>query len=302
MSLVVIIQLTYLRWNHHLLNTISRRPEWLTIKHGAKRYIDAVMVNFPSDRVFLNRPVKSVVNDNSGRLILTCEDGHIKTYDHVILATHAAQALSIISSSATSTESTILSAFHTSPNTVILHSDTTMMPRNSKTWSSWNYLATEHSSQVSLTYNMNKLQHIPSLVYGPVLATLNPLHAVDKSMIQGTFSYTHPLYTPAAMKAQALLPSIQNTRGISYVGAWTKYGFHEDAFTSGISVAVDKLGAKLPFPVVDSTFRRGRIPALGPREFVLRACIQIVQLILGWVEWIAGEWRLSTGRGKHKLA
>ncbi len=31
--------------------------------------------------------------------------------------------------------------------------------------------------------------------------------------------------------------TIQNTRGISFAGAYLKYGFHEDAFTSGLLAA-----------------------------------------------------------------
>lgn len=47
------------------------------------------------------------------------------------------------------------------------------------------------------------------------------------------------------MKAQALMPSIQNIRGISYAGAWLKYGFHEDGFTSGLRAALALQGAHL---------------------------------------------------------
>ncbi|KKY32140.1 putative amine oxidase [Diaporthe ampelina] len=86
--------------------------------------------------------------------------------------------------------------------------------------------------QVSLTYNMNILQHIPRSTFGDVLVTLNPLHEPDPKTVQGRYEYAHPLYNGDSVRAQALLAKIQNRRGISYAGAWTKYGFHEDGFST----------------------------------------------------------------------
>ena len=124
---------------------------------------------------------------------------------------------------------------------------------------------------------MNLLQHIPSL-YGMVLVTLNPLHPPKSA--QGSWTYHHPLYNAAAIRSQKLLPRIQNTRGISYAGAWTKYGFHEDGFSSGLKVAVEHLEAKLPFEFVDSTFSRGRRPVLGWMDHSVRAWIYMMRLII----------------------
>lgn len=127
---------------------------------------------------------------------------------------------------------------------------------------------------------MNLLQHIPSL-YGMVLVTLNPLHPPKSA--QGNWTYHHPLYNAAAIRSQKLLPRIQNTRSISYAGAWTKYGFHEDGFSSGLKVAVEHLGAKLPFEFVDSTFSRGRRPVLGWMDHTVRGCIYMIALIVSLV-------------------
>jgi predicted NAD/FAD-binding protein len=259
----------------------------LTLKGGAKAYVDAVMKGFPPNHLFLNTAVKHVTNDVDGKVRLHLQSGKSEVYDHVILATHGDEARSIIQSSATREEMLIMSAFQTSKNIAVLHSDLSLMPQSRKAWSSWNYMTLSSPStgksnidQVSLTYNMNILQHIPTETFGHVLVTLNPLHMPDPTKTQGEYTYTHPLYTPAAIRGQQLLPDIQNTRGISYAGAWTKYGFHEDGFSSGLRVAMEHLGAKLPFQFVDSTYSRGRRPTLGLADLILRLYITLIQVFV----------------------
>jgi len=131
---------------------------------------------------------------------------------------------------------------------------------------------------------MNILQHIPTSTYGDVLVTLNPLQPPSPSTVQGTWHYRHPLYTAAAVRAQKALPRIQNRRGISFAGAWTKYGFHEDGFSSGVAAALQHLGGAVEWEFVDSTFSRGRRPTLGVPDYALRAAI-------GAVRWWAWAWR-----------
>lgn len=178
------------------------------------------------------------------------------------------------------------------------------MPTRPIAWSSWNYItrtpssSTPHKPTVCLTYNMNILQHIPRSTYGDVLVTLNPLHPPDPALTQGTWSYNHPLYNAEAIRCQKLLPMIQNTRNISYCGAWTKYGFHEDGFSSGLKVAVEYLGAKLPFDFVDSTFSRGRQPVLGWADHVVRILVLVVQIFIILFE--IGVTRLVGGSGTVK--
>ena len=67
---------------------------------------------------------------------------------------------------------------------------------------------------------------------------------------------------PQAIRAQAELPSIQRTRGISYAGAWTKYGFHEDGFTSGLRAAAALLSpSPSPHPAdPDATYAHPKLP------------------------------------------
>jgi predicted NAD/FAD-binding protein len=252
------------------------------------------MNDFPSDQVFLNSPVIRLENDSSGRVVLFLEDDRSETFDHVILATHGDQALSILGSTATEEERSILSCFRTSQNEVVLHSDLSFMPQTRRAWSSWNYMTLSPQpgtffDVVSLTYNMNTLQHIPESLFGHVLVTLNPLHRPDPARTQGRFFYSHPLYTPKAVQAQKQLRHIQNKRGISYAGAWTNFGFHEDGFSSGLKVAQDHLGAKLPFTFVDSSLSRGKKPKLGIVDYFARLVIILIQvLFIQPLELLAG--------------
>ena len=270
-----------------MLSTFSARPEWLTIAAGSKTYIDKVMKGFPSNHLRLNTTVTGLTNEADGRVRLDSDDGRSEVFDHVILATHGDQAYEIIRSSATERERVILGKFKTSQNVAVLHSDTSLMPTSPKAWSSWNYLTksaspegTAEPDQVCLTYNMNKLQRIPHGAFGDVLVTLNPHHEPDPETVQGWYTYRHPLYTSDTVLAQQCLELIQNKRGISYAGAWTKYGFHEDGFSSGLHVAVEHLGAKIPFDFVDSTFSRGQKPKLTAFGSAIRLLVTILQILL----------------------
>jgi predicted NAD/FAD-binding protein len=264
------------------------------------------MKGFPSNHLFLNTAVQTITNDDDGRVRLHLPNGKSQVYDHVIVATHGDQARALILPEADMEEKEILSGFETSTNTAILHSDISLMPKSREAWSAWNFI-TESSptstniDQVCLTYNMNILQHIPETTFGNVLVTLNPLHLPHPDVVQGRYTYSHPLYNAAAIRSQALLPRIQNTRGISYCGAWTKYGFHEDGFSSGLKVAQDHLGATLPFKFKDSTFSRGRRPRIGLRDMVLRIVLFFMQMAIRVIERLFNVERAGRQELKMKM-
>lgn len=117
---------------------------------------------------------------------------------------------------------------------------------------------------------MNILQSIDESIYGSVLVTLNPLYEPDPSKVAGSWSYDHPLYTPEMIAAQDELHMIQNLPNLAttFAGAWTKYGFHEDGFTSGLKIANEFLGASSPFEIIDATHIRGKRAELNLIEKV----------------------------------
>ena len=221
-------------------------------------------------------------------------------FDHVILAVHGDQALSLINASATQEERSILSCFQTSQNEAILHSDLSLMPRKQDVWASMNYLSvsTHHRgkasvAQASITYNLNMLQQIPRRPFGDVLVTINPMHRPRTGRMQGRYYYSNPLYTVAAAQARKDLSMIQNKRGISYAGAWTRSGLHEDGISSGFYVAQQHLGARIPFGSNDMTSGRGRTPKISLTDHFLRLVILFIQVFVVQVlERLAASARL----------
>lgn len=115
------------------------------------------------------------------------------------------------------------------------------MPKRRAAWTAYNYTSNDVGGsgkimeRVSVTCWMNCLQGISETDYGPIFITVNP--ATQPKAVQGQWYLEHPVYTAASLKGQELLHNIQNKRGIVFAGAWTKYGFHEDAFSSGIQAA-----------------------------------------------------------------
>ncbi|CAB4380411.1 unnamed protein product [Rhizophagus irregularis] len=274
--------LTLIQFMHnHFFLQVMNRVQWLTIKNGSRKYVETIVPHIHSVR--LSTKVTSITRKSSNPsdpssppiIIITDSNGGREEFDHVIFATHADQAIQILGDQATDDEKRILGKVRFNKNRAVLHSDLSLMPKRRFAFSAWNYItkSTENSlntDQVSLTYDMNILQSIDESVYGPVLVTLNPLYEPDPSKVVGSWSYDHPLYTPETIAAQAELRTIQNLPNLAttFAGAWTKYGFHEDGFTSGLKIANEFLGASSPFGIIDATHIRGRQAELNLTEKV----------------------------------
>lgn len=237
---------TFLRFfkNHGLL-TINAHPQWYTVVGGSRQYIEKLTTSF-KDKIRTSCEVVSVTRQRDGTLAVVDVNGHEENYDHVVFASHADQTLKMLKSASVA-EVQILSAFTYQLNTVVLHEDASFMPAAHGAWASWVYLSetrTDASESVSLSYWMNNLQ--PLDTQKQIFITLNPgkQPAVDKTHNYHVFS--HPVFTRQAISAQKRLGEIQGIAGVSYCGAWQRYGFHEDGLLSAVNVA-KSMGVSVPW-------------------------------------------------------
>ena len=55
------------------------------------------------------------------------------------------------------------------------------------------------------------------------------------------FEFDHPQFNQDAISSQSKLDFIQGNNGVWFCGAYTRYGFHEDGWSSGTTVATKVL-------------------------------------------------------------
>ena len=220
--------------NHQLINFIIR-PKWRTVKNGSKQYVDKIIGKLKlnkKNRILLNVNIKSIYKKN--KEINIKFDNKTETFDKIVMATHPDQTINLIENLDNKSKD-VLSKFKYQKNTVYLHSDTSLMPQNRKTWSSWNYLSTEQIiNKSSVTYWMNILQNLNTSLN--IFVSLNPYKKPKKDLIHKILHYEHPVFNLETNKAQNELDSIQGNNNIYYTGAWTAYGFHEDGIKSAVKI------------------------------------------------------------------
>ena len=229
--------------NHQLINFIFR-PKWRTVKGGSKQYVNKVIEKLSSDaknRLILNSKIKSVYCKNN-KIEINFEES-TEIFDKVIMATHPDQTIKLIKNlDEQSTD--ILRKFKYQKNIVYLHSDSSLMPKNKKTWSSWNYISSKSEEKSSVTYWMNLLQKINNSLN--VFVSLNPYITPIKSLTYKKIIYEHPIFNTQTNEAQKKMTEIQGKNNIFYAGAWLRYGFHEDGIMSAVNIS-SLLNIKIPW-------------------------------------------------------
>ena len=157
-------------------------------------------------------------------------------FDEIVFATHSDDSLRLLSD-ATTAEQSALGAVCYQPNKIVLHSDTSIMPKRRQVWSSWIYTedADHQSGNIDLTYWMNSLQ--PWLKADEVMVTLNSNRAIREDLIWDEVTLRHPVYDLKALAAQKAVVAMNGSNRTWFCGAWMKNGFHEDGLSSALDVA-----------------------------------------------------------------
>jgi uncharacterized protein len=219
--------------DHHGLLSVSGSPTWRTVVGGSRSYVERATKELTAVRT--QTPVRAVIR-GGGDVEIRDADGLAHSYDQVVIATHADEALAMIPDP-TPGQRRILGAFTYSRNRTVLHTDASLLPASKRVRASWNYrLDSCHTTadRVQVSYDMNRLQGLDEPTN--YVVTLNADDRIDASQVIAAMDYTHPIYTTDSLAAQPELASLSDNV-VAFAGAYHGWGFHEDGCASGVRAA-----------------------------------------------------------------
>jgi uncharacterized protein len=219
--------------DHHGMLAITGSPQWYTVTGGSRSYVERLAGLLKDVRA--GHAVTDITRGDDGISIRDAA-GHVTRTDRVVIATHADQALALLTDPSEA-EVTVLKQFGYSRNLTMLHTDDTALPTATQARACWNYRMTSCDSRdepAVVTYWMNRLQGLRAA--DDFLVTLNDRDHLDPGSIVATMEYEHPIYTPGAVRAQSRLRDLATDRTV-YAGAYHGWGFHEDGCRSGAEAA-----------------------------------------------------------------
>lgn len=218
---------------HHGFLSIKGSPQWFTVVGGSGSYVAKLSAAVGDVRA--SHAIKAVTR-KPDQVELTDAAGNLHRADAVVIATHADDALTLLTDPSDD-ERRVLGAFDYSRNVTVLHRDVTRLPIAPQARSSWNYQmddCSQRSDRTAVTYWMNRLQGIESAE--PFLVTLNAVDDLDPSMVVARMDYSHPIFTHESVAAQPELKRLATAQTV-FAGAYHGWGFHEDGCRSGVEAA-----------------------------------------------------------------
>ena len=199
--------------NHGMLS-FGDRPAWRTITGGSRRYVAALAAPMAT-QIHVGAGVEKVVRHTDG-IEVRARGREPQTFDRVVMALHSDQALDVLSD-ADHVERSVIGAIRYQPNTIVLHTDPSVLPSRRKTWASWNvHVPRETGRRVTMTYHMNRLQALESR--HELCVTLNRDDAIDPAKVLARFSYEHPIFDGPAVAAQGRRDEVQGRGGVYWCG------------------------------------------------------------------------------------
>ncbi len=191
-----------------------------------------------ASETFFNMQLQAITPTANG-VEVTDGNGHTATYDHVVMATQANQALSLLPA-ATAAEKSALGSFEYERSHIVVHKDERLAPANPAEWAPVNFLLSEHHDKPMASIVMNRIH--PQLKGKPsVFETWNPFVPATASDVLLEAEFERPVVTMNSLQGIKKLENLHQEpdRRIWFCGSYSRRGIPllESATASANDVA-----------------------------------------------------------------
>lgn len=203
-----------------LLKLFGPQP-LLRTKYGTKDVVNRLSRGI--DDIRYGTDVCAVEPASVGVRVKTTQ-GQAETFDHVIVATQANQALNLLSSPSEA-EYKMLNAFRYDDVPIIVHQDPALMPVKKKDWAHINLIIAQDRHAAMCSVLMNRFN--PDWqIDPPIIQTINPLLEPQPDTILARYTLQRPVVNAQSLAGLDLLRNLhqQADRRIWFCGSYAAEG------------------------------------------------------------------------------
>ncbi|HEX8346998.1 MAG TPA: FAD-dependent oxidoreductase [Actinoplanes sp.] len=221
----------------------GRSVQWHTVAGGSISYVRKAVAALGRAGVRIRTDAQVRDVHEVGDEVLISTDSGVESFDRVVLATHADQALAALRQP--TAEQRMLADVRYNATTVLLHTDETILPAQRERWRSWNYGRVQRAGRPHgfVVYYLNELQSLHA--EKDYFVTLDCPRELRDEKIIAELHYTHPILTVPVRRMQGALRAMNEKSRIKMCGSYFAargigpdvIASHEAAFDSGAAVA-----------------------------------------------------------------
>lgn len=218
----------------------GRKIDWKTVDGGSITYVRRVLEEIGGRRL-LGTPVEGVREEDDHVAVRTASG--MERFDHVVIATHADQALAMLEGPHPGRSYLEKVRYHDAK--AVLHRDPNVLPMPRERWASWNYGAVRRDGQreVFVVYYMNKIQELQAR--HDYFVTLDSPIPIRDELVVREIDYSHPVIDWDVHAMQRSIYDVLDQSRVKLCGSYFHsrrvgpdlIGSHEAAFCSGMEAA-----------------------------------------------------------------
>ncbi|MBU1172587.1 MAG: FAD-dependent oxidoreductase [Proteobacteria bacterium] len=203
-------------------------------KNFTKSYVDALAANYP-DKIIYNSNIKSIKRNN-GNVTVKMNDGNESTFDFIVFACNADQALNLLENP-TPDETRLLGNWKYKEGLMVVHKDKSKFPPR-ELCQSWTCLQSTRNGNPHFSISLCSWMFSPAVSNKcEFIGTQHPNFPINKILIDFKTYLRTPIYDFDSFKTIKELPSLNGKMKSYYCGSHFGFGLHDDAVTSAINVA-----------------------------------------------------------------